>query len=237
MTNGQCPAWLNLSHPKIRLVRHEQIYRWPEHLPTFNSTSIEAHLHRIPGLSEHFIYANDDTFLGAPVEPSDFFGMTGLSLVHAGQALTEKVLVHLAKRDATYAGMLNALRLLEREYPKGLFTWPDHQMKPYTISLYRLAEAKWPAAFDTTSANRFRCGSDVALNYALLTNLAIQERLGLYREKCDVAVRLGCEEHYRKVIEQRPKFFCVHDQDDEAQGLEEFLSSLDPEPSEFEKAR
>jgi hypothetical protein len=30
-------------------------------------------LHRIPDLSEHFLYANDDTFFGGPVVPGDFF--------------------------------------------------------------------------------------------------------------------------------------------------------------------
>ena len=33
-------------------------------LPTFSSPAIEANLHRIPGLSEHFLYFNDDVFLG-----------------------------------------------------------------------------------------------------------------------------------------------------------------------------
>jgi hypothetical protein len=33
-------------------------------LPTFSSPAIEANLHRIAGLSEHFLYFNDDVFLG-----------------------------------------------------------------------------------------------------------------------------------------------------------------------------
>ena len=34
-----------------------------EYLPTFNSHVIEANLHKIPNLSEHFIYFNDDVFV------------------------------------------------------------------------------------------------------------------------------------------------------------------------------
>ncbi len=41
--------------------------------PTFNSLAIEANLHRIPGLSEQFIYFNNDMFLGKPIEPDYFF--------------------------------------------------------------------------------------------------------------------------------------------------------------------
>lgn len=236
ITNGQRPPWLNLNHPRIKLVNHDQIFRWPKHLPTFNSTAIECHLHRIPNLAEHFIYANDDMFLGAAVETADFFSSLGFILVHRGRELSERVLNHLRKTtaDPTYSGMLNALSLLRQDHPTDLFYWLDHQMKPYTISLYKFAESKWPAAFETTSANRFRCDSDVALNYALLHNLALKARMGIGQQKPDVAVRMGNSDDYQKVIRESPKFFCVNDEDADAEGLESFLSSLFPDPSEFE---
>ena len=42
-------------------------------LPTFSSPAIEAHLHRIPGLSDKFLYFNDDVMFGSEVWPDDFF--------------------------------------------------------------------------------------------------------------------------------------------------------------------
>lgn len=72
VTNGQVPRWLNLDHPKLRLVQHSD-YIPSKYLPTFNSNVIELWLHHIPGLSEQFVLFNDDMFLTAPVEPSDFF--------------------------------------------------------------------------------------------------------------------------------------------------------------------
>ncbi len=72
VTNGQCPPWLNLDHPKLRFVRHSD-YIPAEYLPTFNSNVIELFLNRIPDLSEHFVLFNDDMYLFAPVHPSDFF--------------------------------------------------------------------------------------------------------------------------------------------------------------------
>ena len=44
-----------------------------EHLPCFASPCIEMFLDRIPGLSEQFIYANDDMFPLSPLIPEDFF--------------------------------------------------------------------------------------------------------------------------------------------------------------------
>ena len=72
VTNGQVPSWLNPEHPKLKLVKHSD-YIPAEFLPTFNSNVIELWLHKLPGLSEHFVLFNDDMFLTAPVEPSDFF--------------------------------------------------------------------------------------------------------------------------------------------------------------------
>ena len=43
------------------------------HLPTFSSPAIESHLHRIPGLSDKFIYLNDDVMFGRDVWPDDFY--------------------------------------------------------------------------------------------------------------------------------------------------------------------
>jgi len=49
VTNGQIPNWLNMSHPRIRLVTHEDIFPNKSHLPTFSSPAIESNLHRIKG--------------------------------------------------------------------------------------------------------------------------------------------------------------------------------------------
>ena len=44
-----------------------------ENLPTFNSNAIEMNMHKIKGLSEQFVYFNDDMFLTNKVFPEDFF--------------------------------------------------------------------------------------------------------------------------------------------------------------------
>jgi hypothetical protein len=72
VTCGQYPEWLNLEHPKLHFVKHED-YIPPQYLPTFSSFPIELNLHRINGLAERFVYFNDDMFVLAPVKPTDFF--------------------------------------------------------------------------------------------------------------------------------------------------------------------
>lgn len=58
---------------KIRIVDHKEIFRGHEqHLPTFNTRSIESMLWNIEGLSDYFIYLNDDFFFNSPAKIEDF---------------------------------------------------------------------------------------------------------------------------------------------------------------------
>ena len=72
VTDNQVPEWLDTTHPKIQIVDHTEILP-AECLPCFNSVIIEHHLHKIPGLSEHFLYGNDDMYFNKPVTPDTFF--------------------------------------------------------------------------------------------------------------------------------------------------------------------
>lgn len=72
VTCGHLPKWLNTEHPKLHIVKHEDFIP-AEFLPTFNSHSIEWNFHRIPGLSEEFVYFNDDMYLLNKLSPEDFF--------------------------------------------------------------------------------------------------------------------------------------------------------------------
>lgn len=72
VTNGQVPAWFNLSNPKVELNVHSS-FMVQDSLPSFNSTAIELQFGNIDSLAEHFVYFNDDMFLVQPVSPDFFF--------------------------------------------------------------------------------------------------------------------------------------------------------------------
>ncbi len=79
VTDGQTPGVLRQFEGtpdanRFKVVDHREIFRdYLEYLPTFNSLSIESMLWRIKGLSEQFIYLNDDCFLLRALKPSAFF--------------------------------------------------------------------------------------------------------------------------------------------------------------------
>lgn len=72
VTWGHLPPWLNLKHPKLQIVRHKE-YIPAEYRPTFSANPIELNLHRIPNLSEKFVYANDDTFFIGEIAEDYYF--------------------------------------------------------------------------------------------------------------------------------------------------------------------
>ena len=66
----QVPDWVN--QEKVKIVLHKDFIP-KEFLPTFNSCTIEMFLKDIPGLSDKFIYGNDDCFPIYPMTEKDFF--------------------------------------------------------------------------------------------------------------------------------------------------------------------
>ena len=71
ITDNQVPSWLS-KVKGVTIVDHTDIIE-SKYLPTFNSHVIEAFLHRIPNLSEDFIYFNDDVFFNSVSQVSDCF--------------------------------------------------------------------------------------------------------------------------------------------------------------------
>ncbi len=72
VTCNQKPDWLNPNHPKLSLIHHED-YIPSRFLPTFNSNVLEFYLHKIPELTEHFVYFNDDFFITNHLKQERFF--------------------------------------------------------------------------------------------------------------------------------------------------------------------
>lgn len=76
VTDNQRPEWIE-QFPCVTVIDHADILH-PGGLPTFSSMNIEACLHRIDGLSEYYLYFNDDVFLCRDVTVENFFTENGV---------------------------------------------------------------------------------------------------------------------------------------------------------------
>lgn len=71
-SKSQIPTWLNINHPKLKIVYHSD-YIPEKYLPTYNSNVIELFYNKIKGLSNQFIVANDDMVAIRPLTKDNFF--------------------------------------------------------------------------------------------------------------------------------------------------------------------
>ena len=152
VTNGQVPSWLDLDSPRITLVTHEEIFPNKLHLPSFSSPAIESHLHRIPGLSEHFLYFNDDVFLGQPVSLEDFISPEGAYSTYLwpdrGGAFN--------KTDAHSRSLAHVDRLFTARYGPAERRAAAHVPFLFKRSIMAELQATFPAEYERTSAAHLR---------------------------------------------------------------------------------
>lgn len=118
VTDRQKPKWLDTECSKVTVVDHSEIIP-KEIIPCFNSSVIERYIAFIPRLAEHFLYANDDIFFGAPVA-KDFFFSEGKPIVRLKyfrkneQSYSEAQFQELCLDDSDSFGksVVNAWKLL-----------------------------------------------------------------------------------------------------------------------------
>ena len=78
VTAGQVPDWLDTDHPQVARRRP------PRHPAGRRAADVQLARDRdrrctgCPDLAEHFVYLNDDVFLGRPLRPETFFSPAGL---------------------------------------------------------------------------------------------------------------------------------------------------------------
>lgn len=109
VTWGHYPEWLNINHPKLRIVNHKD-YIPAKYLPTFSSHTIELNLHRISGLEEQFVYFNDDMFLIDKVRPEDFF--------YKGQPCDTAVLLPITLEQNGIRAEINDMYVINEHFVK-----------------------------------------------------------------------------------------------------------------------
>ena len=161
VSNCRPPAWLDAGHARLRWVPHEQILD-VDCLPTFNSHAIEASLHLVPGVSEHFLYLNDDFFALDTLAPSDFVNENGTL-----NANLEPLAVVNSTLDEAAPDYLNAARngaeLLYRRH--GYYPARLHKHAPYSLkrSLLEQIESEFADAVAATRRAQFRSLTDISV--------------------------------------------------------------------------
>ncbi len=182
VTYGHLPKWLNIRHPKLVVVNHGD-YLDKENLPVFSSHSLEIGFHKIKGLSDNFVYFNDDMFLTKKISYDRFF-KNGLPIDTAiGNIMHQGDISHIIcnnidvinKYFDKYTVIKNHFfKWFNPKYGFHLFRtlflmpWHTftgfygyHQPQPFLKKTYEELWKKEPELLERVSKNKFRCSSDV----------------------------------------------------------------------------
>jgi hypothetical protein len=141
VTNDQVPLWLNTTNKKVTVVDQSQIIP-KKYKPSllFSSPAIESYLHRIPNLSEHFLYANDDMFFGSDVEPWFFFDRKGNPIIRGFRIggfskRKKKLKEYIEKTNKIYEQtILYSLQLVMEKFRNVPDIFPHHNIDAYRRS-------------------------------------------------------------------------------------------------------
>ena len=178
VTDSRLPNWLIADHPKVTVVRAAEHFSDPSALPTFNSHAVETQLHHIEGLAEHFLYCNDDMFVGRRVTPSMFFSPGGISRFIESPVRIGGGVVDI-RRSGHENAARNNRRLLADRFGYVITSHLAHSPAPLRRSVLAELEAEFPSDFAATQASRFRSATDISVTnslyhyYALLTGRAV----------------------------------------------------------------
>ncbi|MHA7271667.1 stealth conserved region 3 domain-containing protein [Arthrobacter sp. HLT1-20] len=213
-TDSPAPEWL-AAHPQVTLVRSHEHFSDPSVLPTHNSMAVESQLHHIAGLSEHFLYSNDDMFFGRPLSPELFFTAGGIT-----RFMLSPNRIGLGESDAERSGFENSARVNRRLLWDRFGTFTTHHLEhsaaPLRRSVLAELEREFAGEFAATAASTFRAAENISVTnslyhyYALLTGRAVMhsDAAGIY---VDTASRAGLATLGQVLAGRRADFLCLND--------------------------
>jgi Stealth protein CR2, conserved region 2/Stealth protein CR3, conserved region 3/Stealth protein CR1, conserved region 1/Stealth protein CR4, conserved region 4 len=243
VTAAQVPAWLDTDDERVEVVLHRNIL--PETgLPTFNSHAIEAALHRIEGLAEHFVYFNDDVFVGRPLRPDHFFTSSGLPKVFPSDARVSGVDDdrQLALDNAAMRGR----QLLARDFGRVAAFKPHHAPFALRRTLLEEITKRYADEVEATMHRRFRHPDDLSIpaslagSYGIATGQAVTGSLSVeYVHLESARLRWHLD---RLRLGRRFDTFCLNetetettDRDRSATSIADFLARYFPVPAPWER--
>ncbi|MDQ0600627.1 hypothetical protein QF037_004972 [Streptomyces canus] len=244
VTDGQKPHWLDDTAPGLTVVDHRDIFP-ADVLPVFNSHAIETRLHHIPGLSDHYLYFNDDVFVGRRVTPEHFFHGSGLMKIPVSPLKIGVGKPH-AEETATNSASKNVRRLLLERFGRMTTNNFMHTPLPQQRRTHQVLEELFPEDIRRTTASRFRSPQDIAVTAPLLYQYALMTGHGLPGKYSFRYVNISRPDADRRLADLRRSrrfdFFCLNDVDVPPEEREqvsvrmhEFLEDYFPFASPYEK--
>ncbi|QKW12930.1 stealth family protein [Verrucosispora sp. NA02020] len=244
VTDSQLPSWLDPSHPMITVVSHADLFADLGGLSSFNSHAIESRLHRIDGLAEHFLYLNDDVFLGRPLLPTHFFHANGIAKFFLSPAQFGLGEAKPGDPPVNAAGKNNR-RHIQRQFGVTITQKMKHTPFALRRSIMHQIEEVLRADVTATAQHLFRHHEDLSIPsslhqyWAYLTGQAVPADIEY--EYADLGHPSTPARLAELLARRHRDVFCLNDTDsdprafaDQERMLADFLPRYLPFPAPFE---
>ncbi|MDL2355880.1 MAG: stealth family protein [Pseudomonadota bacterium] len=245
VTDGQRPAWLRPA-PGLSVIDHRALLPAAA-LPVFDSGHIESYLHHIPGLSERFIYLNDDVFFGAPFDPAWWFAAAGVAVYKEAALLPDYTGPQPHENALVNASLLSRAWLSARDpHYRHVARIFAHSPRPMLVSALRQLEREAPELFGQVRSTVFRSWAVPPLLPDLVPRWMVANGRAIVREGASLYLSSGDADAAGQFADLAARFgsllfFCINDTSDDAADdapqllrIGRTLERLLPEPSRFE---
>ena len=247
----QVPHWINVSAKGLKIIHHDEVID-SQYLPTFSSHTIISNIHKIPGLSEQFLYVEDDMLFDNTVMYSDFVNEKNQIIFYPQKGIT----ANAKQRDNKKLSPWNlALSECNNVLNEEFTVEKRHDVNHIPLMVDRKAwgemEQCWPEAFHRTRASRFRSQHNIAAEY-LYPYYMIYTNRGILTSRTNTRRSMFYHpmENYLlwawygiwQINRKRPKFLALNDNFEHkphtgvVKTMKNFLENRYPTPSRFERS-
>ncbi|HEY5821731.1 MAG TPA: stealth conserved region 3 domain-containing protein [Propionibacteriaceae bacterium] len=242
VTDQQTPTWLREDQDRVTVVDHRDIYADPSVLPVFNSSAIISQLHHIDGLSEHYLYLNDDMLFGRDVVPEDFWHGSGIAKVFPAYLTRPFGPAHVG--DEPHFNITKNIRaVMEASVGRSVSTAIRHTPYPQLRSVNYELEERFAAELTRTAGQRFRHHTDIAQDqlfhyYAQATGRAVASTISY--DYVNVGLAESVVRLRRLLAARNRSVFCLNDAPEpgfepmKAEQVHAFLAAYFPVRASFE---
>lgn len=223
MSDSQVPKWINRKN--VNIIYHKDFI--PEkYLPLFNSSAIEMYLWNLPGVSDNFIYGNDDVFIINKISKSDF-------------CIDGKLIKKMTKHKQEFHG--DILRRYDYDLiygtntDKGYVLRDEHGLSPYNKTYIKQCFDKYKEQIEKSISN-FRTPYNYNKWIFDLYDIKNELTINYQTHKC-LSTVLN-KDLFKKVNLEKYTEFCVNDSEDvnntDIENLNLYLNMKFPNKTKYE---
>jgi hypothetical protein len=215
VTQSQWPNWLDENNaktlnPPIIRVDHKEIH--PDGVDCNGIFAIESCIHNIPGLSDFFLYANDDMYICKHIEKNYWMFNNNISFIFPGVKIDN---ITKKNGDIWYDGQhIDQIELFNKIYNDNNFPFYilNHQITILNKNSFKIIEDNLSEVLKKTQNAPGRINNDVIICRSLFEYISIKNGKSIMKYiKKDKELYLNYKTDYSKIkIDNNTIFLCTN---------------------------